>query len=98
MTRSQPQTFKILKFLGNETKDNLRLNIISNDTWLNYYQNLWGPNTIPLLVENSANLDEELITLEELEMALKNMKSNKVPGEDGLNIDLFKYSSKNFQL
>ena len=42
------------------------------------------------------NLEEQSSTLVELKETMKKMKNNKTPGEDYLNIELFKYSTKLF--
>jgi hypothetical protein len=42
----------------------------------------------------SLNNMTESITMDELMVALKNLKSNKAPGEDLINLELFKYASQ----
>lgn len=98
ITRPQPQTYKILKLLNSETKDTARLNIISKETWLNYFTTLWHQNTPPLTLPQSDNHHRESITIEELMTVLKHMKSNKTPGEDGIHTELYKYATNTFHL
>jgi hypothetical protein len=44
----------------------------------------------------SLNNMTESITMDELMAVLKNLKSNKAPGEDVINLELFKYVSQEF--
>jgi hypothetical protein len=38
----QTQTCKIIKENGSEMKDNVKINVIPHETWLNYFQGPWS--------------------------------------------------------
>ena len=41
LQRRQINAYKIIKNLNRNAKDNLQLNPIADNTWLDYYQKLW---------------------------------------------------------
>jgi hypothetical protein len=41
VTKPHPQTFKILKKLRTDIRENVKIRSIKTDTWLNYFKNLW---------------------------------------------------------
>jgi len=96
----QINAYKIIRNLNRTEKDNLRLNPIFENTWLDYYQKLWteqfNDNTTEgkraKLTENCA----DLITMEELETTIKTLKVRKSPGSDGINNELHKHAPKSF--
>ena len=96
ITRPQQQTYKILKKLNNEVKDNLRINVISQETWLKYFQQLWSHTIQPLELPSSNNFSTDFISTDDLKMVFYKLKNNKTPGEDLINGELFKYSSQKF--
>ena len=69
----------------------------------NFYEKLYGNNErsmsfdsiflndLPKLKAESVNITEKKLTLEELNNALKLMKSGKNPGTDGLSVDFYKF-------
>ena len=74
------------------------------DEQYNYYKNLYSSKTlsdstinffdndadIPKFNETEKEICEGPLTLHELEEAVKNMKNNKSPGTDGLNVEFYK--------
>jgi hypothetical protein len=40
----------------------------------------------------------EFITIDELMTELKGLKSNKAPGEDSINLELFTYANQEFPI
>jgi len=96
ITRPQQQTYKILKKLNNEVKDNLRINVISQDTWLQYFQQLWSHTIQPLELPSSNNFSTDFISIDDLKMVFHKLKNNNTPEEDLINGELFKYSSQKF--
>lgn len=77
----------------------MKISTIDIDTWLNYFQDSWTqknitnyPLTFDYITDNNIQ-----ITLENLENMLNTFKNNKVPGEDCINVELFKFSSNSFK-
>jgi hypothetical protein len=48
------------------------------------------------MTELHTDFDTETITSDELAIVLKNRKNITVPGEDSINVELFKYSCQSF--
>lgn len=97
----QLNAYKIIKNLNKTEKDNLKFNPIPEQKWLEYYGKLWTKAIIkdevseeisPTITEDSV----DLITIEELEFTIEELKSRKSPGQDGINNELFKYAPKSF--
>jgi len=88
----QINAYKIIKNLNRTEKDNLQLNPITEQTWLDYYQKLWTKQSYDNTTEKKcAKLTEncvDLITMEELETTIKALKAKKSPGSDGINNEL----------
>jgi hypothetical protein len=97
---SQINAYKIIRNLNRTEKDNLQLNPITEQTWLNYYQKLWTQqlkdNTTERKLEQSAENCVYLITMEELETIIKALKPRKSSGSDGINNELYKHAPKSF--
>jgi hypothetical protein len=72
------------------------LNPIKLESRLDYFQDLWSEQSETLRKKGSSNDYTEPTVEEELDNVLKKLKNNKAPGEDGLNLDLFKYAGKVF--
>jgi len=96
----QLNAYKIIRNLNRTEKDNLPLNPIVEHKWLDYYQKLrtkqFNDNTTE---EKRAKLTENcvgLITMEELETTIKNLKARKSTGSDGINNELYKHAPKSF--
>jgi hypothetical protein len=69
----------------------IKLNPIKLVSWLDYFQDLWSEQSETLRKKGSSNDYTEPTVEEELDNVLKKLKHNKAPGEEGLNLDLFKY-------
>lgn len=93
----QTKAYKILRKLNQTEKDDLELNPISENTWLNYYEKLWTTehnyNFEHLSINNE---DVDPITIEELKDVVKNSRNRKAPGPDDINMELIKYAPENF--
>jgi hypothetical protein len=76
--------------------EHVKLNPIKLESWLDYFQDLWSKQSEKLRKKASSNDYTEPIVEEELDNVLKKLKNNKAPGEDGLNLDLFKYAGRLF--
>jgi hypothetical protein len=59
----------------------------SYETFLHYYKELWANYSLQENVWNTENVNDEIITMEELKEALKT-KHGKSPGKDNLNSEL----------
>jgi hypothetical protein len=70
--------------------------VLKLESWLDYFQDLWSEQSKTLRKKGSSNDYTEPIVEEELDNVLKKLKNNKAPGEDGLNLHLFKYAGKLF--
>ena len=73
-------------------KDTASINIIREETWLNYYTDL---RTNPVKKDINPYTGDvttaDLLTYDELEEILKSFK-NKTPGNDDMNVELIKYA------
>jgi hypothetical protein len=76
--------------------EHVKLNPIKLESWLDYFQDLRSEQSETLRKKESSNNYTEPIDEEELDNILKKLKNNNAPGEDGLNLDLFKYAGKLF--
>jgi len=56
----------------------------SKEIFLDYYKELWTNITLQGYYWNKGNIDNEIVTMEELKGAIKN-KNEQSPGEDNLN-------------
>jgi len=98
----QLNAYKIMKNLNSTEKDNLQFNPITEHTWLDYYKKRWTKQPKDNTTEGkSAKLTEkcvDLITMEELEVTIKTLKSKKSPGLDGINNEMYKHAPKIFYI
>jgi hypothetical protein len=74
--------YKVLKLLKRTNKDNIEINNIEDQKWINHYNNLWctisphNDNDEPeTTTTQSAGIDK--IADEEIEQSLKSMKNRK---------------------
>jgi hypothetical protein len=96
ITEPRPKTYKIIRALNNDVVEHVKLNPIKLESWLDYFQDLLSEQLETLRKTGSSNGYTEPIVEEELDNVLRKLKNNKAPGEDGLNLDLFKYAWKLF--
>ena len=93
--------YKILKQISKDVKKTARIQrSIDEKIFLQYYEKLWNTtniNELPLEY-NLADYLHDLITLDELEKALKLTKNGKTPGQDNINSVLYKYAPEEFKL
>jgi hypothetical protein len=80
--------------LNSTEKETAQLNVIDIKEWVTHYKKLWVDDSLD--DASHISLDRvcvDMIDINELEEALKYSKNRKATGEDGLNLELFKYSS-----
>lgn len=94
----QEVAYKIIKHLNSQERDTARLNVIEDEEWKRHYQELW--------CQAEANRDEgsdisacvDMITLDELQQALRDSKNRKASGLDKINMELLKHGGPLFEL
>lgn len=89
----QDKAYKILKHLNNQTRDNLKLNLIPQEEWTSYFKDLWTEETDEEIVSTLIDENVDPISFEELETTINNSKNKKTPGVDNINNELIKYAS-----
>jgi len=93
--------YKILKQISKDVKETARIEgNIDENTFLQYYGNLWNTTNINKLQleHNSADYLHTSKILDELQNALKLTKKNeKTPGQDNINSELYKYAPEEFK-
>jgi hypothetical protein len=98
----QINAYKIIRNLNITEKDNLRLNQIVEQTWLDYYQKLWSKQfNDNITAGKRAKLKEncvDLITMEGMETTIKALKTRKSRGSEGINNELYKHAPKFFYI
>jgi hypothetical protein len=73
------------------------LNIIDKNVWLNHFVELCTQKETLQHCPNSNNYHRDNFKLDGLNMKLTKCKNNKTPGEDLLNMELFKYATIEFK-
>jgi hypothetical protein len=71
VTKPNPQTFKILKKLRTDIRENVKIQSIKADIWLNYFKHLWSSKVDELIKAYSNNKSEDSISFGELTNVLK---------------------------
>jgi hypothetical protein len=89
------QAYKILEKLGNNVKENVKLNSIPHGTWLNYFQNLWSQVDEPFDLLQSLYHNTEALTLNEVTTVLTRLR-NKTLGDNSINLEMLKYAHQEF--
>lgn len=96
--KNQPTFWKVLK--GNKQKST---SAISTHDWFDYFSNLYNIDSLteePTFEANRQNVSDDLldlpITRTEVFSAIKNLKNDKSPGNDGIPAELFKVVSDKF--
>jgi hypothetical protein len=64
--KTPPKAYKILKKLGNNVTENVKINNIPHRTWLNCSHNLWSQADELCNTQTSLYKNNEAITLNEL--------------------------------
>jgi hypothetical protein len=82
---------KIMKKLNKKEKDDLQLNITSKESWITYFKNFFADSDEEDMIRERYNdvCDFDNIQLEEIETITKECKSEKTPGTDNLNTELY---------
>jgi hypothetical protein len=77
VTKPNPQTFKTLKNLRTDIRENVKIHSLKTDMWLNYFKNLWSSKVDELIKTYSSNESEDSISFGELINVLKHSKNNR---------------------
>jgi hypothetical protein len=88
LNRVRNSAFKILNHMRKDVKESVKITCCSKQTFLKYYKELWTETTHEETERGTDNEDEQEITLEELELALKKIKYGKSPGVDQIYSEL----------
>ena len=90
---AQTMAYKIMSHLNKTENDTASINVIREETGLNYYKDLWT-NPVEKYIKSYTGevTTVDLITYNELEELLKSSKNKKTPGIDDVNIELIKYA------
>jgi hypothetical protein len=81
-----------MRHLNCESQNTARLNVIKEKQWIEHYKNLrYDPGEENASEEDHTGKIVDEISMEELESAIQGLKNRKVPGLDGINLELFKY-------
>jgi hypothetical protein len=83
----------MFKKLASEDNDNARINLISEEVWTKYYKDILYKDNVDLM-NTMSEQDEQAISYEELEEAIKSSKNRKSEGLDSFPTELWKYSGK----
>jgi hypothetical protein len=83
------------KKINSDIKENVVINPIQNETWLNFFQNLWLQKDAALITQHCAHKTRDYISFDKLTAVLQRSKM-VAPGEDGVHMELFKYAGKEF--
>ncbi|KAJ4430023.1 hypothetical protein ANN_22231 [Periplaneta americana] len=96
ITDLRNETYKIIKHLNKTEKDAAYIpNLIKEEQWIKYFQDLWFNNNADEIQPSKDNYDVDLLGIEELEEALKHKKCRKASGPDA---ELIKYGNTFFKL
>ncbi|KAJ4444214.1 hypothetical protein ANN_06005 [Periplaneta americana] len=74
----QDKAYKILKHLNNQTRDNLKLNLIPQEEWTSYFKGLWTEETDEEIVSTLIDENVDPISFEELETTINNSHYNEL--------------------
>jgi hypothetical protein len=70
--KPKPTAYKMIRILNNDIVEHVKINPIKEQTWLNYFQDLWSRQSEILIQQQPNNRYTEAITEEELDTALGN--------------------------
>jgi hypothetical protein len=96
VTGAQQMRFKIFKKLASKENDNARINLILEEEWTKHYKYLLYKHDIDL-TNTMSQQDEQAISYEELEQAIKNSKNRKSAGPDNIPMELWQNFGKNMK-
>jgi len=89
--KTPPKAYKILKKLGNNVKENVKLSNIPHGTWFSYFQNLWSQVDESFNMQSSLYQNNEAIT--ENKFTVLTRLRIRTPGENSISVELFMYGS-----
>ena len=98
ITGAKRYGFKIFKQLKQEENDRARINTIQSKQWEQYYKRELYDAQSETTEETQILNEYNQITMEELEIVLKEAKNRKAPGKDNINMELWKYGGKRLKL
>lgn len=100
----RPKVYKIIRRIDSNFNERIQLPKLDMEEAKTFYRDLWTDSNEQIESEEHDKKEEKTaetvnapITMKELEEALKKSKNAKAPGEDGLSIELYKYSSSKFK-
>jgi hypothetical protein len=97
--RPKPNTYKILKYLNQEMRETGNIKCpLNEDAFSQHYTNLWTDANYDQKDRSSCTYDNDVITIDEPEETIKNLKNGTAPGEANVSSELYRYASVNFIL
>jgi hypothetical protein len=88
----QTLAYKVMRYLNSEERDTAKLDIIQEKEWMEHYKYLWyDPQLERETNEKYECYNIDLLTINELEKALKKSKGRKAQGPGGISTELIKY-------
>lgn len=94
----QSLAYKVIKTLNKNERENIQINAIDKQSWIEHYKKLWYNEEESGATDNYACKEVDSLTIEELLEALKRSKNRKATGLNGINTELLKYAGILFHL